>query len=68
VPAGPDLGNFIRSHRQIEPGHARLDKVLPCADHWQVKNCLRDEDPATGNVATFPVLWCRKAVGLESRR
>jgi hypothetical protein len=32
-----------------------LDKVLPYANYWHVKNYLRDEDPATGQVMTFPV-------------
>jgi len=51
----PDLGNFIRLHRPIEPVQAMLDKVLPHANYWHVKNYLRDEDPATGAITTFPV-------------
>ena len=51
----PDLGNFIRLHRPIEPVQAMFDKVLPHANYWHVKNYLRDEEPATGAVMTFPV-------------
>ncbi len=51
----PDIGNFIRLHRPIEPVQDMLDKVLPHANYWHVKNYLRDEDPATGQVMTFPV-------------
>jgi sugar phosphate isomerase/epimerase len=51
----PDIGNFIRLHRPIEPVTAMFEKVLPYANYWHVKNYLRDEDPATGTVTTFPV-------------
>ncbi len=51
----PDIGNFIRLHRPIEPVQQMFDKVLPYANYWHVKNYLRDEDPATGQVMTFPV-------------
>lgn len=51
----PDLGNLVRLHRPIEPVQQMLDKVLPHANYWHVKNYLRDEDPATSSYATFPV-------------
>ena len=51
----PDIGNFIRLHRPIEPVTAMFEKVLPYANYWHVKNYSRDEDPATGSVTTFPV-------------
>jgi sugar phosphate isomerase/epimerase len=51
----PDLGNLIRLHRPIEPVQSMLDKVLPHANYWHVKNYLRDEDPASGSITTFPV-------------
>jgi sugar phosphate isomerase/epimerase len=51
----PDLGNFIRLHRPIEPVQDMLDKALPYANYWHVKNYARDEDPDTGQVMTFPV-------------
>ncbi len=51
----PDLGNFIRLHRPIEPVQDMLDKTLPHANYWHVKNYARDEEPTTGAVTTFPV-------------
>ena len=51
----PDIGNFIRLHRPLEPIGEMFEKVLPYANYWHVKNYSRDEDPATGAVATFPL-------------
>jgi len=51
----PDIGNFVRLHRPLEPVQEMLDKLLPHTNYWHVKNYLRDEDPATGQVMTFPV-------------
>ncbi|WP_375430371.1 sugar phosphate isomerase/epimerase family protein [uncultured Friedmanniella sp.] len=51
----PDLGNFIRLHRPIEPVPPQFEKLLPLSNYWHVKNYLRDEDPASGVVTTFPV-------------
>ena len=51
----PDIANLIRLHRPIEPVQDMLDKVLPYAKYWHVKNYLRDEDPTTGQVMSFPV-------------
>ena len=51
----PDIGNFVRLHRPLEPVQDMLDKLLPHTNYWHVKNYLRDEDPATGQVMTFPV-------------
>ena len=51
----PDIGNFVRLHRPLEPVQDMLDKLLPHANYWHVKNYLRDEDPETGHVMTFPV-------------
>jgi sugar phosphate isomerase/epimerase len=51
----PDIGNFVRLHRPLEPVQDMLDKLLPHANYWHVKNYLRDEDPETGQVMTFPV-------------
>jgi sugar phosphate isomerase/epimerase len=51
----PDIGNFIRLHRPLEPVPQMFEKVLPHANYWHVKNYLRDEDPASGVVTTFPV-------------
>jgi sugar phosphate isomerase/epimerase len=51
----PDIGNLIRLHRPIEPVSQMFEKVLPYANYWHVKNYLRDEEPTTGAVTTFPV-------------
>ena len=51
----PDIGNFVRLHRPLEPVQDMLDKLLPHANYWHIKNYLRDEDPETGQVMTFPV-------------
>lgn len=51
----PDIGNFVRLHRPLEPVQNMLDKLLPHSNYWHVKNYLRDEDPQTGQVMTFPV-------------
>ena len=50
----PDLGNLVRLHRPIENWREMLDKTLPYANYWQVKNYLRDEDPGTGAIFTHP--------------
>jgi len=51
----PDIGNFVRLHRPLEPVAEMLDKLLPHTNYWHVKNYLRDEDPDSGQVMTFPV-------------
>lgn len=51
----PDIGNFVRLHRPLEPVAEMFEKLLPYTNYWHVKNYLRDEDPATGQVMTFPV-------------
>jgi sugar phosphate isomerase/epimerase len=51
----PDIGNFVRLHRPLEPVQDMFDRLLPHTNYWHVKNYLRDEDPATGQVMTFPV-------------
>ena len=44
----PDIGNFVRLHRPLEPVPQMFDKLLPYTNYWHVKNYLRDEDPETG--------------------
>ena len=51
----PDIGNFIRLPRPIEPVPQMFEKTLPYANYWHVKNYSRDEDPASGVISTFPV-------------
>ncbi len=51
----PDLGNLVRLHRDIEDIATMHSKVLPYTNFWHIKNYLRDVDPASGVVTTFPV-------------
>ena len=51
----PDIGNFVRLHRPLEPVPQMFEKLLPYSNYWHVKNYLRDEDPETGQVMSFPV-------------
>jgi sugar phosphate isomerase/epimerase len=54
VGLNPDLGNLIRLHRPVERWDDLLRATLPYANYWHVKNYLRDEDPATGQITTSP--------------
>jgi sugar phosphate isomerase/epimerase len=54
VGLNPDLGNLLRLQRPVEGWQQMLDKVLPHANYWHVKNYFRSEDPATGTVLTTP--------------
>lgn len=54
VGLNPDIPNFVRLHRPMEPIQQMWDKVLPHTNYWHVKSYLRDEDPATGAITTFP--------------
>ena len=55
VGLNPDIGNFVRLHRPMEDSRSMLDKVLPYTNFWHIKNYLRDEDPASGVITSFPV-------------
>lgn len=54
VGLNPDLGNLVRLQRPVEHWQSMLDKTLPHANYWHVKNYYRAEDPATGAVLTHP--------------
>ena len=54
VGLNPDLGNLIRLQRPVEHWQAMLDKTLPFANYWHVKNYFRSEDPSTNTVLTTP--------------
>jgi sugar phosphate isomerase/epimerase len=54
VGLNPDLGNLLRLQRPVETWQEMLDKTLPYANYWHVKNYFRTEDPATGAVFTSP--------------
>ena len=46
VGLNPDIGNLVRLHRPIESWWEVVEKTLPYANFWHVKNYARDEDPA----------------------
>ena len=49
-----DLGNLIRLHRPVEHWLKMVEKTMPFARYWHVKNYLRTEDETTGLVVTAP--------------
>ena len=55
VGLNPDIGNLVRLHREVEPWTDILEKVLPHANFWHIKNYTRDQDPATGAYSTAPM-------------
>jgi sugar phosphate isomerase/epimerase len=50
----PDIGNIVRLHRPVEDWRVMLERMLPHTNYWQVKNYLRDHDPATGAYFSAP--------------
>ncbi|MFF5566884.1 sugar phosphate isomerase/epimerase family protein [Streptomyces sp. NPDC012623] len=54
VGLNPDLGNLQRLHRPVERAEAMVEKTLPYANYWHVKNYFRSEDATSGHVVTFP--------------
>ncbi|MFV0253755.1 MAG: sugar phosphate isomerase/epimerase family protein [Beutenbergiaceae bacterium] len=50
----PDIGNIVRLHRPVEDWRTMLEAMLPFTNYWQVKNYLRDYDPATGAYFSSP--------------
>ena len=50
----PDIGNFVRLHRPLEPVDEMLDKLLPHTNYWHVKNYFRTEDATSGMIVTAP--------------
>ncbi len=50
----PDIGNIVRLHRPVEDWRTMLERMLPYTNYWQVKNYLRDHDPATGAYFSAP--------------
>lgn len=55
VGLNPDIGNIVRLHKSIEDIDVMLEKVLPYANFWHVKNYSRDFDPVTGAYSTWPL-------------
>ncbi|MBU6533615.1 sugar phosphate isomerase/epimerase family protein [Streptomyces sp. NPDC057245] len=54
VGLNPDLGNLLRMQRPVESWESMVEKTLPHANYWHVKNYYRSEDPADGTVLTTP--------------
>ncbi|MFJ4171573.1 sugar phosphate isomerase/epimerase family protein [Paenarthrobacter sp. NPDC089714] len=54
VGLNPDVGNLIRQQGPVEPWEYILDRTLPYANYWHVKNYARLEDPAKDLVLTHP--------------
>jgi sugar phosphate isomerase/epimerase len=50
----PDIGNLQRLHRPVEHWLAMIEKTVPHARYWHVKNYFRTEDASTGAVVTAP--------------
>ncbi|MET1006868.1 MAG: sugar phosphate isomerase/epimerase family protein [Propionibacteriaceae bacterium] len=50
----PDIGNLQRLHRPVEHWQAMIDKTVPYARYWHVKNYFRTEDATTGAIVTAP--------------
>jgi sugar phosphate isomerase/epimerase len=49
-----DIGNLIRLHRPVEHWLSMMEKVLPYAKYWHVKNYIRIEDRAKGIFLSHP--------------
>jgi sugar phosphate isomerase/epimerase len=54
VGLNPDIGNLVRLHRPIESWVELVEKTLPFANFWHVKNYARDEDTAQGAYFAVP--------------
>ncbi|SFR91938.1 Sugar phosphate isomerase/epimerase [Microbacterium sp. cf046] len=54
VGLNPDIGNLVRLHRPIESWWDMVEKTLPYANFWHVKNYARDEDSARGEYFAVP--------------
>lgn len=50
----PDIGNLQRLHRPVEHWQQMVEKTVPHARYWHVKNYLRTEDATTGAITTAP--------------
>ena len=54
VGLNPDIGNLVRLHRPIEPWWELVEKTVPYANFWHVKNYARDEDTERGTYFAVP--------------
>ena len=68
VGLNPDLGNLVRLHRPVERWEKMVEKTVPYANYWHVKNYYRTEDATSGMIVTAPapmefgVINYRKAI------
>ena len=49
-----DIGNLVRLHRPVEHWSSMIDKLMPYAKYWHVKNYMRIEDPEKGLIISYP--------------
>ncbi|MDN4641487.1 TIM barrel protein [Agreia sp. PsM10] len=54
VGLNPDTGNLLRLHRAIDDWRDLLERTLPFANYWHVKNYQRDEDRKSGRYSAMP--------------
>ncbi len=54
VGLNPDTGNLARLPEPIEDWREVLERTMPWANFWHVKNYARDENPDTGLVSAVP--------------
>ena len=49
-----DIGNLVRLHRPVEHWASMIDKLVPYARYWHVKNYMRIEDPEKDLIISYP--------------
>ncbi|MEO8409904.1 MAG: TIM barrel protein [Propionivibrio sp.] len=49
-----DIGNLIRLHRPVEHWLSMIEKLVPYAKYWHVKNYIRIEDPTSKFIVAYP--------------
>lgn len=54
VGLNPDIGNLVRLHEPVEHWRGLVERTLPWANFWHVKNYARDENPDTGLYSAVP--------------
>lgn len=54
VGLNPDTGNLLRLHRAIDDWRELLERTLPYANYWHVKNYQRDEDRKIDRYVALP--------------
>lgn len=54
VGLNPDTGNLLRLHRPIDDWRELLERTLPYANYWHMKNYQRDEDRKISRYVALP--------------